>query len=307
MQKQVGPVHFEDFSGEQFERLCFAFLVRDPEFIRVDWLGQSGGDGGRDIVTRDASNRTYVFQCANYARLAFQKVEKDLRKIARKEPLGLHGFRVIAGGKVSADLKEKIEKAATDVLKVYGTQTWSGSEFEERLRMRAPDLLLRFVDGASFPEIPDQIRSFAQDSAATTDRDIMVALMRCLDRPAFRTHFNSESSLPRFKQALAETIDALNTGRLPSGVMIPSRHLVKDKAANAALARLVESIVGLRSTFDQLLRDKRIRPCGCGAPDCPTFMFEPGAAHTMDEKRQLILELARELDPDFPAQFYGYQ
>ncbi len=307
MQKQVGPVHFEDFSGEQFERLCFAFLVRDPELTSVDWLGQSGGDGGRDIIVRDALNKVFVFQCANYVRLTFQKIQQDLVKIAKNPPVGLAGFRVIAGGKVSADLKEKIEKAATAVLKVYGTQTWSGPEFEERLRMRTPDLLLRFVEGVSFPEIPDQIRSLAQDSAATTDRDIMVALMRCLDRPAFRTHFNSESSLPRFKQALAETIDALNTGRLPSGIMIPSRHLVKDKAAKAALARLVESIVGLRSAFDQLLRDKRIRPCGCGAPDCPIFMFESGAAQTMDEKRRLIMELARELDPNFPTQFYGPQ
>ena len=46
MQKQVGPVHFEDFSGEQFERLCFAFLVRDPDFTFVEWSGQSGNDDG---------------------------------------------------------------------------------------------------------------------------------------------------------------------------------------------------------------------------------------------------------------------
>jgi hypothetical protein len=47
MQRQVGPVHFEDFSGEQFERLCFAFLYRDPEFVHVNWAGQSGNDKGR--------------------------------------------------------------------------------------------------------------------------------------------------------------------------------------------------------------------------------------------------------------------
>lgn len=98
MQKQVGPIHFEDFSGEQFERLCFAFLVRDPEYIFADWSGQSGGDGGRDIVVRDTANRVLVFQCANHARLTFQKVQKDLRKIAKNPPVGLAGFRVVAGG-----------------------------------------------------------------------------------------------------------------------------------------------------------------------------------------------------------------
>jgi hypothetical protein len=307
MQKQVAPVHFEDFSGEQFERLCFAFLVRDPEFVRVDWWGQSGGDKGRDIIATDAANRIWVYQCANYARLTMQKVEKDLKKIAKDRPLDLHGFRVIAGGKVSAELKEKIGKAAIAELKIYGTQIWSGPEFEERLRMRAPDLLRRFVEGVSFPEIPAQIRSFAQDSAAATDQDIIVALMRCFDRPAFLTPFHSESSLPRFKLALAETIDALNTGRLPSGVMIPSRHTIQAVPTKAKLAGLVELVVGLRASFDQLVREKQIRPCGCSSPTCDIFMLEPPAARLMDEKRQAILDLVRDIDPSSSIRFYGSQ
>jgi hypothetical protein len=45
----VLPVHFEDRSGSEFERLCFAYLLRAFDWNSIAWYGQLGGDAGRDI------------------------------------------------------------------------------------------------------------------------------------------------------------------------------------------------------------------------------------------------------------------
>jgi hypothetical protein len=45
----VSPIHFEDYSGIQFERLVFAYHVR-AGWRDLIWHGQSGGDQGRDIA-----------------------------------------------------------------------------------------------------------------------------------------------------------------------------------------------------------------------------------------------------------------
>ncbi len=44
----VHPIHFEDYSGVQFERLAFAYHVRTG-WRDLIWHGQSGSDQGRDI------------------------------------------------------------------------------------------------------------------------------------------------------------------------------------------------------------------------------------------------------------------
>ncbi len=45
----VIPIHFEDRSGTEFERLCFAYILRTGEWKSIDWYGQLGSDKGRDI------------------------------------------------------------------------------------------------------------------------------------------------------------------------------------------------------------------------------------------------------------------
>ena len=47
----VSPIHFEDYSGIQFERLVFAYHVR-AGWRDLIWHGQSVGDQGRDISRR---------------------------------------------------------------------------------------------------------------------------------------------------------------------------------------------------------------------------------------------------------------
>jgi hypothetical protein len=78
----VQRIHFEDRSGAEFERLCFAYLWHAEEWRSLEWYGQSGSDSGRDVwgLRRDGS--THPVQCANYARLSSRKAATDLSTIA---------------------------------------------------------------------------------------------------------------------------------------------------------------------------------------------------------------------------------
>jgi len=69
--------------------------------------------------------------------------------------------------------------------------------------------------------------------------------MYTLDRPAFRTPFHYESSLPRFRDATAETIDTLNTGRF-RGRQISSKYQIRDHNLRWEVDRIVTALVALR-------------------------------------------------------------
>lgn len=64
----VSPIHFEDYSGVQFERLVFAYHVR-AGWRDLVWHGQSGGDQGRDVSGIELFDgqpaRKTIIQCAN--------------------------------------------------------------------------------------------------------------------------------------------------------------------------------------------------------------------------------------------------
>ncbi len=167
MQSQVHPVHFEDFSGTQFERLCFAYLLRRPDYAHVDWYGQLGKDRGRDIVCDNLDGKIHICQCANYRRLTERKAREDLEMLATGPRSKDARFLLIAGGGVSGALKDKVRALATTA--GFSTcQTWSGPEFEERLRRDAPDLLLRFTSGLEFPELRAELAAFAADPSNMT-------------------------------------------------------------------------------------------------------------------------------------------
>jgi hypothetical protein len=300
---QTHPVHFEDFSGHQFERLCFAHLLRRFPKARLDWYGQLGSDRGRDIVHTEPDGSVRIYQCANVRRLPLKKAHDDLAKIAHGPIAFRAHFCLISGGPISGRQKDKIIHAAIRV--GFGSaEVISGPEFEEHLRIHTPELLRRFIEGVAFPELPAELTAVSQAAADLTDRQITDALTLAFDRPAFRTHFHQESSLPRFKEALAETIRTLNTGLTPEGVQLPSRHHVRDSATRATLDRLVGLLVGLRSAFDECLRRGTVKPCGCNVPDCPIFMVTPEAAADLDHRRSEILRVVHSLNDRFVPEFY---
>jgi hypothetical protein len=111
----VLPVHFEDWSGQEFERLCFAYILRMQSWTTIDWYGQLGSDRGRDIwatIDRDGQSWHVCFQCANHHRLQFTKAQEDLDKIVLGSNQLPHHFVMITGGKVSAEMKGRIKAHA---------------------------------------------------------------------------------------------------------------------------------------------------------------------------------------------------
>ncbi|MGH9889742.1 MAG: hypothetical protein ACREBE_29710, partial [bacterium] len=137
-----------------------------------------------------------------------------------------------------------------------------------------------------------------------SDDEILATLVEALDRPAFRTPFHCESSLAKFRNAIAETIATINAGTSAQGSRRVSKAMLRDESRRAKVDELVEQLVALRAAFERLLRDGSIQPCGCSNPDCPTFMLKPHAVHEMDRRRQGILRRASELSPRAAARFY---
>jgi hypothetical protein len=159
LNRRVAAVHFEDFSGKEFERLVLAFATRE-EFEDVQWLGETGSDRGRDICCTSKNGETTVIVCANYRNLSLQKASSDLRKLAKLDPQPRR-IRIVAGGTVSDGLRTKIEAEAKK-LGFDTAVTWSGAEFEEKIRHQAEALLERFCHGVPFPDTPEELANVAK-------------------------------------------------------------------------------------------------------------------------------------------------
>lgn len=304
----VHRIHFDDFSGVDFERLVFAFLLRTNDWLSLDWYGQTGSDSGRDIFGVRENDRFPKGQkvcalCANWQKLTKAKAKSDLEKL-KANPSGLPDkCIVISGGVVSAQLRDAIKAEAANVA-IHDCEVWSGPEFGERLREKAESLLKRFVGGEHFPDSPNELRQFVGSVQAGTDDERLALMSSLFDRPAFYTPFHQESSVPAFKKAITDTIEALGTGvhRLRDGTeirRIPSRHEITLPAIRTALAGIEKSLAKLRATYDGFVRTGEVRPCGCSEQDCPIFQVSHSAMRQMDDLRSEILESFRKIYPKF--------
>ncbi|MCA1850276.1 MAG: hypothetical protein LC672_04310 [Acidobacteria bacterium] len=113
-----------------------------------------------------------------------------------------------------------------------------------------------------------ELLAFVARYLPSSDADIIAVLTNALDRPAFRTPFRQESSLPRFRDAIAETIETLNTGRSKHGSQVSSKYQIRYPHLRSEIDRIVQALVALRASFDNFLRTGELRPCGCGDADC---------------------------------------
>lgn len=302
----VSPIHFEDYSGIQFERLVFAYHVR-AGWRDLIWHGQSGGDQGRDIsgveTLDDQSVRKTIIQCANRDTLTLAKAKGDMAKAVKATGGMPDAFKFVSRGAVSDTSRTRIKQAAAS-LGVAHVTIWSGVEFEENLRLRAEYLLHRFVQGIEFPDAEAEIGKFVDDFPDLSDADALQLMAAVFDRPAFRTPFQQESSLPAFQQAIEDTIGALNTGiwRTRAGDeirRIPSVHHLRDQRTRAVLEQVVGQVDALRRVFVTRLREGEIRHCGCGQPDCPVYTLTHRVAEELDEARRKILTTFRSVYASF--------
>lgn len=305
--KTVHRIHFEDFDGRQFERLIFAYHIRSERWRSLEWYGQVGSDLGRDIwgiqQNDPRSEQTVCIQCANRKTLPSTKAIRDIDKVLNSPNGKPDIFRLVCSSPVSAKIRDKI-KAHAKAKKILNCDVWSGEEFEERLRADCEFLLKRFIDGDVFPDDSNKLKQFVENTSAIDDHEILGLIARAFDRPAFRTPFHGESYLPDFKQAITDTIQVLNTGiwQTRDGKeigRIPSRHDVKDIRSKAVLKSIESQLVKLRSRFDELLKSKKIKHCGCSEPTCPYYMSSPDAIREMDELRSEILSQFHQIHPEF--------
>jgi hypothetical protein len=195
-------------------------------------------------------------------------------------------------------------KAAAKKLGIGHVTIWSGSEFEENLRLRAEFLLRRLLEGVAFPDTETELRDFIEQFSDVTDDQALVMLARAFDRPAFRTTFRHESNLPAFLQAIEDTIRVLSTGiwQTREGVEIhrlPSLHHIRNPRVRSALEMTVRELDNLRRRYKTLLSTGAIRPCGCGNPTCPTFTLTDAAVREMDHARNRVLTAFQKPYPSF--------
>jgi hypothetical protein len=161
--------------------------------------------------------------------------------------------------------------------------------------------------GLSLEEVrrhQSQLRRFVTESLPLSASEIVHLLLACLDRPAFRTPFHMESSLPQFRTAIAESIRTINAGTTSDGKQLPSKFSIADPKVRNALDQIVQQLVAIRAFFDELLKSGEITPCGCGKEDCHTFMFTDMAVAKMDSARRVLLTQANALDHGFPSEMY---
>jgi len=298
----VNPLDFSDLSGKQFERLAFATLMRMRLWESLSWHGQSGADGGRDIVGiyEDEWGRTAtaVAACANWQAFTSTKATGDIDTFIKTLGAAPQEVIVITGSSVSAEIKDtiKVHALAKGVSKI---ETWSKTEFEERLRFYAPTVLQRFFQGEVLPDEEAALQRFACEFDPTKERSAVELLAKVFRRPAFTTPIHAESSLPAFRRAIGDTIGAVNTGiwRDREGCIIakvPSLlNFSNHPQIESELRSCVSALNKLRIAFDSGLKAKRIRPCHPSDPDSPMFDIDMDEREKLERLREQALQHAQ--------------
>lgn len=302
----VAPIHFEDFSGESFERLVFAYHLRVEWWHNIEWYGQVGSDSGRDIWATRSNDfdqpETLCIQCVNRERLTKAKAFDDITKIVNAPKGAPTKIRFVSTSDASAKLRDSIKTFAASK-NIDRTEVWSGQEFEERLRAYSESLVQRFCQGVVFPDSATDLGAFVRDLPAVNDEEIISRLSRVFDRSAFTTPFYAESSLGDFKKAISFSIEALNTGvcRTNDGIAfakIHCRHDLTDVTLKQRLGEIADNLNVLRMEFDRLQRTGEIEECGSGSH----LQLSPKAIQIMDDRRRDILDSYRAIYPNFSVQ-----
>lgn len=301
----VARVHFEDYSGADFERLVFAYHCRTEEWKSIEWYGQVGADLGRDIwIVRDnPPDETMCIQCVNRGTLTYTKADGDVAKVQRA-PHGLPQiFRFVTRAGVSADLRDRI-KAHVLSLGVNQCDVWSGTEFEEFLRHDTESLLKRFVEGEVFPDSEADLKGMVRSLKPLDDHEALAQLSRIFKRPAFYTPIWRENGWGDFRQAITDTIRALGTGvwKTREGDFIdrvPMRHQFKSAQVQQQLEIVEVNLARLRAKYDELVKAGVLRHCNCNDLHCTVFTLDSHeAAEELERLRRDVLNAFRQVYPN---------
>ncbi|HEY1811455.1 MAG TPA: hypothetical protein VGG74_03810 [Kofleriaceae bacterium] len=280
-------------SEDEFEQISV-------DFLRIRWNdrhaalnGRRGQrQGGVDILGKPSwlNGKTAGAQCKNTNALKLKMFTGDIEN-AKAFPGGLGEFLVLTSGDRDARLQAE--------LRLYSRN--DGLPFRAEI-VFWDDIIADLAADEAL--IAKHWKGFPRPAKKLGDVETLRLMAAAFDRPAFTTPFHGESSLADFKAALTDTIMALNTGvqKTRDGVAlgrIPSRHELKSAAAMKRLKQTESALVSLRSKFDELVRAKEIRPCGCDKPECSMHEMTASAIREMDVRRQEVLDLFRRVHPEF--------
>lgn len=249
----IQPLHFEDLLGKGFERLVFAYVDWVHKGAIVDWLGEPGGDQGRDIWV-DGGMSSCCYQCANHKDMSFQKGKDDI------DNLVLNGHKpdrliMVCGGGISNSIRQKICNHA----KASGFsnfELWSASKLEAKLYKDAPDLISRFFNGGT-PINPALI-----DHPTVKQASEQLPVLEVLLEPKFAIQDTDEELAAFIEEAfyfLKKGKDSfMKVNFIGDEILNDSMTALKSEQQNAVIRK---KIIGLRKTLDLLeeLRDEIIK------------------------------------------------
>ncbi|HYL99427.1 MAG TPA: restriction endonuclease, partial [Blastocatellia bacterium] len=165
---------FSELSAAQFERLCL-WLVDREGYRNAQYYGESGSDGGRDIIAYNTTARgeeLWYFQCKRKGRVTSTELRAEVDKISRlaagdpeKRPSGIV---FLTSASVSAGIRDSIGKYCRGR---YRVEVWTRVQLDERVKHH------RAIIDEFFYTVPDAVqisasRQLPQTLADFTGREV---------------------------------------------------------------------------------------------------------------------------------------
>jgi tetratricopeptide (TPR) repeat protein len=130
---------FQELAPLNFERLCL-WLVNAEKYERAEHLGESGGEGGRDVQAWK-DGRRFVFQCKRVQAFGAAGARKEIAKLrclpSAEQP---HELVFVVSRAVTIQTRTAIRKAWGDEATCH---FWAGSELDAMVK-KHPELLAEF-------------------------------------------------------------------------------------------------------------------------------------------------------------------
>ena len=180
----------------------------------------------------------------------------------------------------------------------------SNNRFSKEDIITVSDLLKSIVelydnDYSRFDEIYKLISDNIDDlPPLKSDKVILENLLTAFDRPAFTTPFYMESNLPKFKQALTDTIQFINTGSTHTNEKkIECKFDISNPKIKSQLDDIVDDLIKLRFTYENMINSKEIQLCKCSNPNCGVHILSERACREMDSSRNSLSKKVHTLYP----------
>lgn len=145
--RTIGRLHFSDLSPSRFEDLCHALLYPLNPWVEIRLYGQSGADGGIDILAREqldnGKQRVWAVQCRRYKNASLS----DLKKAGDDALKGLADLPDVLLVVVACDVRRAAHEAFIKHALAKGVNMpllWTASNLETRLYCDRKDLLFTF-------------------------------------------------------------------------------------------------------------------------------------------------------------------